>query len=52
LAQACEFDRQSAVKNLQTVSPQIEVFETSGKTLDGLDPWIDWLEARRQLTLK
>jgi hypothetical protein len=28
------------------------VFETSGKTLEGLDPWIDWLEARRQLTLR
>ena len=52
LAQACEFDRSAAIKNLQTVRPGIEVFETSGKTLDGLDPWIDWLEARRQLTLR
>lgn len=52
LAQACEFDRSAAIKNLQTVRPEIEVFETSGKTLEGLDPWIDWLEDRRQLTLR
>ncbi|MFN5392261.1 MAG: hydrogenase nickel incorporation protein HypB [Planctomycetota bacterium] len=51
LAEACEFDLSSAVTNLQTVRPGIEVFETSGKTLAGLDPWIDWLEARRKVIL-
>jgi hydrogenase nickel incorporation protein HypB len=51
LAEACEFDLSSAVTNLQTVRPGIEVFETSGKTLAGLDPWINWLEARRKVIL-
>jgi len=51
LAEACEFDLSSAVTNLQTVRPGIEVFETYGKTLAGLDPWIDWLEARRKVIL-
>jgi hydrogenase nickel incorporation protein HypB len=47
LAGACEFDRELAIANLRCVRPGIEVLETSGKTLQGMDFWIDWLENRR-----
>jgi hydrogenase nickel incorporation protein HypB len=52
LAQACEFDQVVAIANLQAVRPGIEVFETSGKTLEGMDLWIDWLENRRKFILQ
>jgi hydrogenase nickel incorporation protein HypB len=51
LAVACEFQRSLAIDNLQAVRPGIEVLDTSGKTLAGLNEWIDWLEGRRQVTL-
>lgn len=51
LAQACEFDQKVAIENLQAVRPGIKIFETSGKTLEGLDAWIDWLEERRKLII-
>jgi hydrogenase nickel incorporation protein HypB len=51
LAVACEFQRSFAIDNLQAVRPGIEVLDTSGKTLAGLNEWIDWLEGRRQVTL-
>lgn len=47
LAQVCEFRKDVAMQNLQTVRPGIEIFETSGKTSAGIDGWIDWLERRR-----
>ena len=51
LAVACEFQRSLAIDNLQAVRPGIEVLDTSGKTLAGLNEWIDWLEGSRQVTL-
>lgn len=46
LAVACEFQQSAAIENLQTVRPGVEVLESSGKTLGGLEAWIDWLEER------
>lgn len=47
LAQACDFQKELAIGNLRAVRPGIEIFETSGKTRQGLEEWIDWLENRR-----
>lgn len=46
LAEAVEFDRDLALKNIQTVRPGIRVFETSAKTGVGMDEWIDFLTKR------
>ena len=43
LATAVEFDRDLALKNIQTVRPGIRVFETSAKTGVGMDEWIEFL---------
>lgn len=47
LAGPCEFDRQKALENVQSVRPGMLVFETSAKTGDGIDPWISYLRTRR-----
>lgn len=44
LAAAVEFDRELALRNIQTVRPGIRVFETSARTGAGLDSWIDFLK--------
>lgn len=46
LAAAVEFDRELAHKNIQTVRPGIQVFETSAKTGAGMDEWIEYLKQR------
>jgi hydrogenase nickel incorporation protein HypB len=48
LAQACEFQRDSAIANLNAVRPGIKIFEVSGKTGQGLEDWLDWLIAQRE----
>jgi hydrogenase nickel incorporation protein HypB len=48
LAAACEFDRRIALHNLQSVRPGIPVLETSAKTGEGMQTWIEFLEAQRQ----
>ena len=47
LAGPCEFDRQQALENIQSVRPGMEVFETSTKTGEGVDAWIDYLRTKR-----
>ena len=52
LAEPCDFDREMALKNIESVRPGMQVFETSAKTGEGLDPWIDYLlQKRKQLTV-
>ena len=46
LAEAVEFDRELALKNIQTVRPGIPVFETSAKTGAGMRDWFVYLEQR------
>ena len=46
LAAATEFDRETAVANIERVHPALPVLELSAKTGEGLDTWIDFLEAR------
>jgi hydrogenase nickel incorporation protein HypB len=47
LADVCEFDRQTALDNLDSIRPGIRVFETSVKTGLGIDTWIDFLRQMR-----
>ncbi len=47
LANACEFDRDLAVANLEAVRPGIRVLETSAKTGQGIDAWLTELAERR-----
>jgi hydrogenase nickel incorporation protein HypB len=47
LAAAVGFDAAEAHRSIQAVRPDMEVFEVSAKTGDGLDRWLDALRARR-----
>lgn len=48
LAAAVEFDHAGAHANLHAVRPGIPIFETSAKTLAGMDQWLAYLQAQRQ----
>jgi hydrogenase nickel incorporation protein HypB len=48
LAQACGFNRETALANLRKVAPQAKVFEVSAKTGQGMPPWLEFLQARHQ----
>ena len=48
LAAACEFNRDLAVANIDSVRPGMTIFETSSKTGTGFDAWLDSLKRRRQ----
>lgn len=43
LAEACEFDRVRAIENIQAVRPNMPVIETSAKTGQGMQTWIEYL---------
>lgn len=45
LAAAVEFDRAAALASIAAVAPHAPVIETSARTGDGLDAWIDYLVA-------
>lgn len=51
LAEAVEFDREQACRNIREVRPGIEILETSARTGQGLDAWLARLTAasRRDL---
>ncbi len=46
LAEAVEFDRAAAYKNIQSVRPGMQIFEVSSKTGAGMADWLGFLEAR------
>jgi hydrogenase nickel incorporation protein HypB len=46
LAEAVEFDRAMALRNIQSVRPGMQVFEVSSKTGQGMEQWLKFLEAR------
>jgi hydrogenase nickel incorporation protein HypB len=48
LAAACEYNRQEALANLRRAAPGARVFETSAKTGEGLDAWIEYLVAQQR----
>jgi hydrogenase nickel incorporation protein HypB len=43
LAQACSYDRGTALANIRRVAPKARVFETSARTGQGLDAWREYL---------
>ncbi len=43
LAEAAEFDRESALRALRELRPQAPVFETSAKRGLGMEGWVDYL---------
>ena len=47
LAEACEFDRDLTLNNIQSVRPGMQVFEVSAKTGAGMDEWIEFLDQKR-----
>lgn len=47
LAEPCEFDRDAALANINTVRPGMIVLETSAKTGAGMEPWIDYLKQKQ-----
>lgn len=50
LSEPCEFDRATALKNIETVRPGMTVIETSVKSGLGIDQWIEFLRQKhRQL---
>ena len=46
LAEACDFQRDRARANIETVRPGMRVFETSAKTGAGMEAWMGWLAER------
>ncbi len=47
LADAVAFDADAAHRSIQSVRPGMEVFEVSAKTGRGMEPWLEFLQARR-----
>lgn len=47
LADAVEFDRAAAYRNIQAVRPGMQILEVSAKTGRGMDPWMQFLDSRR-----
>lgn len=43
IAEAVEFDRETAIANVKNVGPELTIFETSAKTGTGMDTWLDYL---------
>jgi hydrogenase nickel incorporation protein HypB len=48
LAEACGYDRDTALANIRRAAPKARVFEVSAKTGQGLDAWRDFLLQQRQ----
>ena len=51
LAEACGYNRDTALANIRRVAPKARVFETSARTGQGLYEWREYL-VRRQRELK
>jgi len=47
LAAAVEFDRTAALASLQAIAPHATILETSARTGQGLNAWLDYLTQRR-----
>jgi hydrogenase nickel incorporation protein HypB len=47
LAAAMEFDGTAARRNIQAVRPGMQVFEVSAKSGEGMEQWLQFLQARK-----
>ena len=52
LAEACEFDRELALANIQAVRPDMPTLETSAKSGAGMSEWMDYLDLARSRMLR
>jgi hydrogenase nickel incorporation protein HypB len=43
IADAVGFDREAALRNIRAIRPNIQIFETSAKSGEGMDNWLAWL---------
>ena len=50
IAEAVEFDRQAAYRNIHAVRPGMEIIEVSGKKGAGMERWVDLLISRRNVS--
>jgi hydrogenase nickel incorporation protein HypB len=50
IAAAVEFNRPVALKNINEIRPGIKIFETSAKTGEGFDGWLQYLEEQLKTT--
>ena len=48
LAEACEYDRETALRNIREIRPSIEIIELSAKRGIGVDSWLDFLERKKR----
>jgi len=48
LAEACGFDRAALVAHFAQVRPGMPVFDTSVRTGEGIECWLDYLARRRR----
>jgi len=48
LAQACNYDRETALANIRRVAPKARVLETSAKTGQGMDAWREFVAQQHQ----
>ncbi len=51
LAEAVEFDRPAATRNIQAVRPGMQIMEVSAKNGKGMDAWIEFLTQRRKASV-
>lgn len=47
IAEPCGFNRELAIRNINEVRPGIRIFETSARTGQGMDEWLNYLAAQR-----
>jgi hydrogenase nickel incorporation protein HypB len=47
IAEACGFDRELALRNINEIRPGMRIFETSAKTGAGMEEWLGYLEEQR-----
>jgi hydrogenase nickel incorporation protein HypB len=47
LAEACEYDRETALHNIREIRPGIEIIEVSAKRGLGMEDWLNFLERKK-----
>jgi hydrogenase nickel incorporation protein HypB len=47
IAEAVGFERDTAVRNIRAIRPDIRIFETSAKSGAGMEEWLAWLAQER-----
>ena len=48
IAEAVGFDRAAAIDNIHRMAPQSKVFEVSARTGEGLNDWLEYLQAQQK----